>query len=128
MLCDGHILLHLIKLRGIDVHERIFLTVNHLGFDEDGTLADLFRAIEADLEWLSVPYGKVVVFSQTLMHGNRVNREKDSRWSMNCRFKGVFSPYGDKKLGEFFEPITLRAASRMGLDYEFPGGGLKAES
>lgn len=89
---------------------------------------DLFQAIEADLEWLSVPYGKVVVFSQTLMHGNRVNREKDSRWSMNCRFKGVFSPYGDKKLGEFFEPITLRAASRMGLDYEFPGGGLKVES
>lgn len=89
---------------------------------------DLFRAIEADLEWLSVPYGKVVVFSQTLMHGNRVNREKDSRWSMNCRFKGVFSPYGDKKLGEFFEPITLRAASRMGLDYEFPGGGTKAKS
>jgi spore maturation protein CgeB len=31
----------------IDTHKPdCFLTVNHLGFDEDGTLADLFRAIE----------------------------------------------------------------------------------
>ena len=29
---------------------------------------------------------------------------------MNCRFKAVFTPYADKQLGEFFEPITLRAA------------------
>jgi hypothetical protein len=39
---------------------------------------------------------------------------------MNCRFKGVFTPYGDKKIGEFFEPITLRAASRNGMSYQYP--------
>jgi hypothetical protein len=39
---------------------------------------------------------------------------------MNCRFKSVFTPYGDKKLGEFFEPVTLRAASKMGMDYKLP--------
>ncbi|EMJ37439.1 hypothetical protein LEP1GSC079_0286 [Leptospira interrogans str. FPW1039] len=39
---------------------------------------------------------------------------------MNCRFKSVFTPYGDKKLGEFFEPITLRAASKIGMEYRFP--------
>lgn len=83
---------------------------------------DIYRVIEPDLLWLDVPYGKVVVFSQTLMHGNRVNEEKETRWSMNCRFKSVFSPYADKKLGEFFEPITLRAASRIGIDYDLPGG------
>ena len=83
---------------------------------------DLYEVIEPDLLWLDVPYGKVVLFSQTLMHGNRVNQERETRWSMNCRFKSVFSPYADKKLGEFFEPVTLRAASRMGLDYDLPGG------
>ena len=41
---------------------------------------------------------------------------------MNCRFKGVFTPYADKTLGEFFEPVTLRPASRIGLDYQLPGG------
>jgi hypothetical protein len=56
------------------------------------------------------------------MHGNRVNRESTARWSMNVRFKGLFTPYADKRLGEFFEPITLRAATRIGLDYRLPDG------
>ena len=59
---------------------------------------------------------------QNQMHGNRINREPQSRWSMNCRFKSVFSPYKDKKLGEFFEPITLRPATQIALDYQIPGG------
>ena len=62
-----------------------------------------------------------MIFNQNLPHGNRVNDEDETRWSMNCRFKSVFSPYADKKLGEFFEPITLRAASQVGMDYELPG-------
>jgi sporadic carbohydrate cluster 2OG-Fe(II) oxygenase len=81
---------------------------------------DVFRDIECDVKWLEVPYGSFLLFNQNLPHGNRVNEEPDARWSMNCRFKGVFTPYADKKLGEFFEPITLRAASRIGLDYRAP--------
>jgi len=52
--------------------------------------------------WLEVKSGQVMLFDQSLPHGNRVNEESETRWSMNCRFKGVFTPYGDKKLGEFF--------------------------
>ena len=55
-----------------------------------------------------------------LPHGNRVNFEKETRWSLNCRFKGVFTPYGDKKIGEFFEPITLRPVSKQGMNYKLP--------
>ena len=32
----------------------------------------------------------------------------------------MYSPYGDKKIGEFFKPITLRAASRIGMNYSLP--------
>ncbi len=81
---------------------------------------DLFQAIESEVVWLEVPYGQVLIFDQGLPHGNRVNEEPETRWSMNCRFKGVFTPYGDKKIGEFFEPITLRAASRNGMSYQYP--------
>ncbi len=77
----------------------------------------LFRSVEQDLVWLNVNYGQVLVFNQNLPHGNRINCENETRWSLNCRFKGVFAPYADKRLGEFFEPITLRAASRVGIDY-----------
>jgi len=39
---------------------------------------------------------------------------------MNCRFKGVFTPYSDKKIGEFFEPIILKPASEYGMNYSLP--------
>ena len=54
-------------------------------------------------------YGQFLIFNQSLPHGNVVNKEKQTRWSMNCRFKTIFSPYEDKKIGEFFLPITTRA-------------------
>jgi len=79
-----------------------------------------FEAMRDQVEWLEVRSGQVIVFDQSLPHGNRVNDESETRWSMNCRFKGVFTPYGDKKLGEFFEPITLRPASRRGMGYRLP--------
>ncbi|WP_247870600.1 sporadic carbohydrate cluster 2OG-Fe(II) oxygenase [Azospirillum sp. TSO5] len=83
---------------------------------------EIFRLAEPDLLWMELDYGQYMLFNQNLPHGNRNNAEPETRWSMNCRFKGVFTPYADKKLGEFFEPITLRAASRIGMDYELPGG------
>ena len=83
---------------------------------------DLFRAIEPDLEWLEIRVGQGLIFTHTLMHGNRVNQEPEARWSMNCRFKSVLSPYDTKRLGEFFEPITLRAATRLGMRYSLPEG------
>lgn len=89
---------------------------------KDRGLAALTDEVRDDLVWLDVPYGSVMIFNQNLYHGNIVNTVPETRWSMNCRFKGVFTPYADKRLGEFFEPITLRAASRVGLDYNVPGG------
>ncbi|MDI7184893.1 2OG-Fe(II) oxygenase [Leptospira santarosai] len=81
---------------------------------------DLFQSISKEVQWLEIKYGEVLLFDQGYPHGNRINEESDTRWSMNCRFKSVFTPYGDKKLGEFFEPITLRAASKIGMEYQFP--------
>jgi sporadic carbohydrate cluster 2OG-Fe(II) oxygenase len=83
---------------------------------------EFFAALETDVEYLTIPYGNVLCFTHTLMHGNRVNHESAARWSLNVRFKGLFTPYSDKKLGDFFDPVTLRAASRIGIDYRLPGG------
>lgn len=80
----------------------------------------IFDSIKDEVKWLDIKSGQVMLFDQSLPHGNRLNLESQTRWSMNCRFKGVFTPYGDKKLGEFFEPITLRPASRRGMSYSLP--------
>ena len=81
---------------------------------------DIFRNISNKVKWINIKFGEILIFNQHLPHGNRVNQEKESRWSMNCRFKNVFTPYSDKKIGEFYEPITLRVASKIGMNYRFP--------
>ena len=50
-----------------------------------------------------------------------INKTKETRISINCRFKGLFTPYAEKKLGKFFSPLNLRPASQIGLKYKFPG-------
>ena len=80
----------------------------------------IFNKIKKDVEWLELKYGQVLIFDQSIPHGNVVNKEAETRWSMNCRFKGIFTPYGDKKLGEFFEPISLKPASLRGINYKHP--------
>ena len=85
-----------------------------------GNSEELFNAIKKDIDWIKINYGEVLVFNQACPHGNRVNKENETRWSMNCRFKGLFTPYKDKKIGEFFEPITLRPVSKIAMNYKLP--------
>jgi len=80
----------------------------------------IFQKIKKDLHWIKIKYGEVMIFNQCLPHGNTVNLEKHTRWSMNCRFKSIFSPYNDKKIGEFFEPITLKTVSELAINYDLP--------
>ena len=85
-----------------------------------GNSEQLFNVIKNDVSWIKINYGEVLVFNQIYPHGNRVNKESETRWSMNCRFKGLFTPYKDKKIGEFFEPITLRPVTKMSMSYKLP--------
>lgn len=80
----------------------------------------LYKTYEKNAKFLKIDFGEILVFNQALPHGNRINQENETRWSLNCRFKGVFTPYGDKKNGEFFEPISLKPASLDGLSYRLP--------
>lgn len=96
-------------------------TQDRMGDFRNGSAEDLYAAIQDDVEFMNVPFGTALIFSQTLMHGNRINETAETRWSMNCRFKSLLSPYADKKLGEFFEPITLKPTTRLAMEYELPG-------
>ena len=80
----------------------------------------LYQSIKKDINWIDIKYGQVLLFNQTLPHGNRINNEKETRWSFNCRFKGIFTPYKDKKIGEFFEPITMKKISEIAMRYNLP--------
>ena len=70
------------------------------------------------------PYGHVMIFSPNLLHGNVINETGTTRWSMNTRFTGLFTPYfsDEKSLGGFYLPITTRPVSRVGMAYDIPEG------
>mgnify|MGYP000215109829 CR=1 FL=1 len=86
----------------------------------EGNSEELFNIIKNDVDWIKINFGEVLIFNQVYPHGNRINKESETRWSMNCRFKGLFTPYKDKKIGEFFEPITLRPVSKIAMNYKLP--------
>lgn len=80
----------------------------------------IYEFLKPYLEWIKIDKNQFLLFNQSLPHGNVVNLENETRVSMNCRFKTIYSPYGDKKIGEFFFPITKRAISDIGEQYKFP--------
>lgn len=80
----------------------------------------IFKLIKNKVKWLNVKKNAFLLFDQTMPHGNVVNKENETRISMNCRFKNVFSPYSDKKIGEYFVPITLRSMTEVGSRFKSP--------
>jgi len=78
---------------------------------------DLFNKIKKDVIWPKVKFGEILLFNPMLPHGAKVNTEVETRLSLNCRFKSIFSPYGDKKIGEYFEPLTIKPLSKIAFEY-----------
>ena len=85
------------------------------------SISDLYKRFKKDLNFLKINYGDYLLFNQNLPHGNLINITKETRVSLNCRFKGLFTPYSQKDLGSFFSPLKIRAATKLGLDYKIPG-------
>lgn len=91
---------------------------------EGGGMDALFEDVKDELVWCNVPYGHVLVFSPNQLHGGVVNEEAATRWSMNCRITGLFTPYtgAEKKLGSYYLPISTRPVTKIGMSYREPGG------
>ena len=80
----------------------------------------IFNSLKNKLDWIDIKKGQYLLFDQSLPHGNIVNKEKQTRVSLNCRFKSIFSPYGNKKIGEYFSPISERVMTDIGNKFESP--------
>ena len=75
------------------------------------------REYHSQMVTMVVPYGKVLIFDSNCLHGNVLNETKTVRWSINCRFTGLLTPFTnpERRLGTYYLPITTRAATKMGL-------------
>tara|TARA_B100000674_G_C37916756_1_gene951336 strand:+ start:1024 stop:1782 length:759 start_codon:yes stop_codon:yes gene_type:complete len=97
-----------------DKFKKIYKKVKNTSSD------NLHNKVKKDLKYLKVNYGKFLLFNQNLPHGNSINTTQETRISLNCRFKGLFTPYKEKKIGEFFSPLIIKPASKIGLKYKYP--------
>ena len=68
---------------------------------------EIFKKLNKKLKWLKINYGQGLIFTQNILHGNVVNKENTSRWSFNCRFKSLLSPYEGKTIGDFFIKVKV---------------------
>ena len=85
------------------------------------SVSDLYKNFKRDLNFVKINYGSYLLFNQNLPHGNLINKTKETRVSLNCRFKGLFTPYHQKEFGNFFSPLKLRATTKLAVDYKLPG-------
>ena len=102
-----------------DVSREIF---NEMAQYETKGLEALRIKYWAEAKLLEVNESDVVLFSGTLFHGNVVNETKDTRISINCRFKNLFSPAGktksaDRGVGIFYKLLSESVATEIGREY-----------
>lgn len=65
-----------------------------------------------------VKFGQALFFSSCLLHGSNINKEKETRFSLNIRFKSLFAPAGKKNQLQFFESIKINNLTKIGVDFE----------
>lgn len=87
-------------------------------FSKNTTIQKMLTEWQDDIKYLNLNFGSAVIFWHALPHGNTVNHESLTRWSLNIRVKNIFSPYGDKKLGDYFKILQLSPFSQMALKEE----------
>ncbi len=80
------------------------------------SLSELFENEKDNFVWPNVKFGQAIIFSHSLLHGNIVNTEKESRFSLNLRFKSITSPYGSKALGDYFVPFRITPMTELGWE------------
>ena len=74
---------------------------------------DLYNKYKKDLKFIKIDHGQYLLFNQNLPHGNLVNRTKETRISLNCRFKGLFTPYSQKRIRKFFPHLNFEPQQKL---------------
>lgn len=83
-----------------------------------GSYSEFCAYVEKHSKSLEVGYGSACFFAGGIAHGCPVNIEDETRWSLNMRYKNIFSPYGARGINDYFELLTLSPLAKVGFDFE----------
>ena len=98
--------------------------INEIKKNSISDLNIIFKKNYKKIKWLNLKKGEGAVFSPNLLHGNVLNKEKNTRFSLNLRVKNLYSPYNhiygnEKKLGSFYRPYNLKAMTIFNINNSF---------
>ncbi len=88
-------------------------------------MSAIYKSNQNKKKFLKLKKGQFLIFSPNLLHGNVENMTKETRISMNARFKNFFSTYGEKsligkRLGYFYIPFKLNPVTKFSLQFDIP--------
>ena len=74
------------------------------------TIINIYNKYKKKFKFLKINFGEILIFSPIIQHGNVVNTTKETRISLNCRFKSLLSPYDvfsktHRNIPHFFKPM-----------------------
>lgn len=88
----------------------------------DFTTKEMYNKNKKKFEFLKVNYGEILIFSPLILHGNIMNKTKETRFSLNCRFKSLLSPYdvtvkSHRNIPNFYRPLNIKPMTKIGFNY-----------
>lgn len=88
----------------------------------DFTTKEMYNRNKKNFEFLKVKFGDILIFSPIILHGNTMNKTKETRLSLNCRFKSLLSPYdvvvkSHRNIPNFYRPLNIKPMTKIGFNY-----------
>ena len=82
----------------------------------------MYNKNKKKFKFLKVNYGEILIFSPLILHGNTMNKTKETRFSINCRFKSLLSPYdvtvkSHRNIPNFYRPLNIKPMTKIGFNY-----------
>ena len=98
------------------------LIFNEMQNTEENGLESLREKYWTEKKFLNISKSQIAIFTGTVFHGNITNETSDTRVSVNCRFKNVFSPEGEEFLSErgvgiFYKQLCLSPITQIAKEY-----------
>ena len=86
------------------------------------TVKQLYIKNKKKFWFLKANFGEIIIFSPLVLHGNKVNSTNETRFSLNCRFKSLLSPYdvlkkSHRNIPNFYRPLDIKPLTKIGFNY-----------
>lgn len=90
--------------------------------NKKSTILSIYNKYKKKFNFLKINYGEILIFSPIIQHGNVVNTTRETRVSLNCRFKSLLSPFDvfsktHRNIPHFFKPHSIKPLTKIGFSF-----------